>query len=184
MLRRAGIPILAAALAIGGYLGGLQLTDNFHEVVPHRLYRSAQPSPADIDAYVEKYGIRTIINLRGEQPSEDWYRGEVTEARRLGIEHIDFKMSAHHVLSQEDSERLIAIMMDAPKPILVHCKAGADRTGLASALYLAAVAKAGEEPAEAQISLRYGHISLSVSPSYAMDETFEELEPWLGFPWS
>jgi protein tyrosine/serine phosphatase len=133
---------------------------------------------------VEKYGIRTIINLRGEQPSEDWYRGEVTEARRLGIEHIDFKMSAHHVLSQEDSERLIAIMMDAPKPILVHCKAGADRTGLASALYLAAVAKAGEEPAEAQISLRYGHISLSVSPSYAMDETFEELEPWLGFPWS
>jgi hypothetical protein len=39
-----------------------------------------------------------------------------------------------------------------------------------------------KEDAEAQILIRYGHISLSANPAIAMDRTFETLEPWLGFP--
>lgn len=59
---------------------------------------------------------------------------------------------------------------------------GADRTGLTAAIYLAAIAGAGEHEAEKQLSIRYGHIGIPfVSRAYAMDETWEELEPWLGF---
>jgi protein tyrosine/serine phosphatase len=72
-------------------------------------------------------------------------------------------------------------MKDAPKPLLIHCLSGADRTGLASALYLAAVSKTNEKVAEGQMSIFYGHIALSISRAFAMDRTFEKLEPLLGF---
>ena len=54
----------------------------------------------------------------------------VAQARQLDINHIDFKMSQQGTSSQ--AEQLVAIMRDAPKPLLIRCQAGADRTGLAS----------------------------------------------------
>lgn len=172
----------ACLLAAGLYLGGLQLTGNFHTVIPGTLYRSAQPSAADISGYHQAYGIKTVVNLRGEHLGEDWYEAEVVEAGRLGIDHVDFYMSASLELSQAQAEELLSIFERAQRPLLIHCKAGADRSGLAAALYLAAVSKHGEEAAEEQISLRYGHVSIPFTGAFAMDETFEVLEPWLGFP--
>ena len=172
----------ACLLTAGLYLGGLQLTGNFHTVIPGTLYRSAQPSAADISGYHQAYGIKTVVNLRGEHPGEDWYEAEVAEAGRLGIDHVDFYMSASLELSQAQAEELLSIFERAQRPLLIHCKAGADRSGLAAALYLAAVSKHGEEAAEEQISLRYGHVSIPFAGAFAMDETFEVLEPWLGFP--
>lgn len=181
-LNAIGGVILIAGLSVGGYLGALQLTGNFHQVVAGQLYRSAQPTAEDIAYYAKTYGIRTIINLRGDNNGSSWYDAEIAQAKTLGITHVDFGMSAHRELTQPEAATLIAILERAEKPVLIHCKAGADRSGLASALYVAAVAKLGEAAAEEQISIRYGHISLPVSAAYAMDRTFEALEPWLGFP--
>jgi protein tyrosine/serine phosphatase len=91
-------------------------------------------------------------------------------------------MSAGQQLTQDRAAKLVAILKHAERPILIHCNGGADRSGLVSALYLAAIAQQGEKAAESQISIRYGHISLPFAPAYAMDVTFEALEPWLGFP--
>lgn len=176
-----GSVVLVLALVVGGYLGGLQLTGNFHPVVANEVYRSAQPTATDIARYQKTYGIKTIINLRGENTGSLWYDAEIAEAKQLGITHVDFRMSARQELSQAEAAELIGVLAQAEKPVLIHCKAGADRSGLAAALYVAAVAKLGEAAAEEQISIRYGHISLPVSATYAMDRTFEALEPWLGF---
>jgi protein tyrosine/serine phosphatase len=173
-----------ATLLVGAYLGALQLTGNFHVVVAGEVYRSAQPSAADIARYAKSYGIKTIINLRGENKGSPWYDDEVAKARELAITLVDFRMSAKHELSQEEAAHLVAVLARVEKPVLIHCKAGADRSGLASALYVAAVSKLGEAAAERQISIRYGHISLPGSEAYAMDRTFESLEPWLGYPHS
>jgi protein tyrosine/serine phosphatase len=177
----AGSLVLGIAVSLGGYLGGLQLTGNFNEVVAGKLYRSGQPSASQIARYQKDYGIKTIVNLRGENTGSPWYDAEVAQARLLGIAHVDFPMSAKRELTQAQAADLVAILAQAHKPILVHCQAGSDRSGLASALYVAAVDKLGEAAAERQISIRYGHISLPLSSAYAMDRTFEALEPWLGF---
>ncbi len=76
---------------------------------------------------------------------------------------------------------LITLMKNAEKPILIHCKAGSDRTGLAAALYIAAVSKGGERKAESQMSIAYGHFGIPFSPAYPMDESFEAIETELGF---
>jgi protein tyrosine/serine phosphatase len=173
---------LLAVLVVAGYFGWLRLTDNFHTVVAGELYRSAQPSAADIARYKTAYGIRTIINLRGAGTRAPWYGAEIAESRRLGITHVDFQMSPHRLLSRADAEKMVDLLAHAERPILIHCKAGADRSSLVAALYMAAVAKRGESAAERQFSLLYGHLSLPFTASYAMDETWENLEPWLGFP--
>jgi uncharacterized protein (TIGR01244 family) len=179
--RAIGSAMLLLAVAVGGYLGALQLTGNFHTVIAGTLYRSAQPAAKDIADYRKTYGIKTIVNLRGENIGSPWYDAEVAKAKQLGIAHINFRMSARRELTQAEAADLIAILEQAEKPVLIHCQAGADRSGLASALYVAAVAKLGEEAAEQQISIRYGHVSLPITAAYAMDRTFEALEPWLGF---
>ena len=64
---------------------------------------------------------------------------ETAAAARLGIAHIDFAMSDRRPLSGADATRLVALMRAAPKPLLIYCRAGSDRTGPAAALYLASV---------------------------------------------
>jgi protein tyrosine/serine phosphatase len=173
---------MVAVIAVAGSgVAATHLNNNFHAVVDGKLYRSAQPSADEIRVYRKKYHIATIINLRGKSSGQAWYDTEVRTADELGIRHIDFPMSARRELTQAQSLALIALMKSAPKPILVHCRAGSDRTGLASALYLAALAKAGEETSETQLSIRFGHFAIPVLGTYDMDRTFEAMEPLLGY---
>jgi len=172
--------VVVVAMA-GGALAATHLNNNFHTIVEGEAYRSAQPTPDEIRAYRDKYHIATIVNLRGAGPGEAWYDEEVRTANDLGIRHIDFPMNARTELTQQQSLALIALLQSAPKPVLIHCKEGSDRTGLASALYLAALAKAGEPASKAQLSVRYGHIAIPFVGTYEMDRSFEAVEPRLGF---
>ncbi|MGY5805935.1 dual specificity protein phosphatase family protein [Rhizobium sp. LEGMi12c] len=178
-----GALVTAGAFLVvaGGFYAHMLWTTNFHPVIAGELYRSSQPSATNIAEFQKQYGIKTIINLRGDNSGHHWYDKEVAEAKELNINHIDFHMSSGRELTQAQAAQLVEIMRDAPKPILIHCQAGADRTGLASALYLAAIAKTNEATAEGQMSIIYGHLPFSFTRAYAMNRTFEKLEPWLGF---
>lgn len=174
--------LIACVVPSGGYAAFLVTTNNFHTVIPNELYRSAQPSSAEITDYKIKYGIKTIINLRGANPQQRWYQNEIATSERDGITHIDFGMSARQMQPPEKIKRLIALFASAQKPILIHCMSGADRTGLASAVYLAAISKQGEEAAEGQLSVRYGHFSIPyLSQAYPMDKSFDSVEGIFGY---
>lgn len=165
----------------GAYALMLVATSNFHEVVAGELYRSAQPTPQRLTAYHDQFGIRTVLNLRGAHPGQAWYDEEAKTAKQLGVELIDFPLSAKRELNMAEVRALTRIMEDAPKPLLVHCLSGADRTGIASAIYLATVSKASEETAEWQLTPVFGHIPLWFTAAFAMDETFEANEPNFGY---
>ncbi|GGF50769.1 hypothetical protein GCM10007301_07710 [Azorhizobium oxalatiphilum] len=176
--RKTAAIALLLSLCIGSYFGILQLTGNFHEVVPHELYRSAQLSPDALVRYGTEYGIRTVVNLRGANPGKDWYDAEVATSQLIGMHHVDFRMSASHELSDAEAAALTELLRTAEKPVLVHCQAGADRSGLASALYVGAIAHQGRQASEGQLSLRYGHVALPWLGAYAMDRTLEAVTPW------
>lgn len=176
-LIRLTILLVFFPLCFAAYVGFLQLSGNFHEVIAGELYRSNQPSENQLAAYIKDHGIKTVINLRGENDGSRWYEDEISTAEKFGVSHIDFKMSASHQLDLQRVAQLIDIMRNAPKPILIHCKSGADRTGLASAIYVNRIAGMNEETAEHQLSLRFGHVSLPyVSAGYAMDQSWEAIE--------
>lgn len=68
-------------------------------------------------------------------------------------------------------------MASVPKPILIHCRSGADRSGLAAALYVSKVAGLDNAKAEAQLSFYYGHVGIPVvSAAYAMDKSLKDIE--------
>lgn len=178
--RRLAVAVTVVATATVLYLATLQWTGNFHTVVAGEVYRSAQPSANSIAAYSKSYGIRTILNLRGES-KESWYREEAAAAKSNGIRLINFPMSSSSAISLKETQDLMAILRDAPKPLLIHCKAGADRTGLVSTIYLQQIAGVDEETAEWQLSPIYGHVALPyLSSTFAMDETWEALEKSFG----
>lgn len=166
--------------AVGGsgvYAGYLQIVGNFHTVIEDELYRSAQPNAAQLASYVRLHGIKTIINLRGEDAGAAWYESELATARRLGVEHIDYRMSASRKLTPARADEMVAIMAAASKPILVHCQAGSDRTGLVSALYSYRVAGRSEDWSERQLSFFFGHVGIPhISSAYAMDASWETIE--------
>ena len=103
---------------------------NLHQVSDD-LYRGAQPS-AEGMRELEKLGVKTVVNLRSSHSDRDELEGT-----GLAYEHI--KMTAWNPES-EDVVRFLQVISDSDLlPVFVHCKHGADRTGLMCAVYRIAV---------------------------------------------
>lgn len=85
---------------------------------------------------------------------------------------VDYAISARRPVTAAQMTEILAILQDAPKPVLVHCQSGSDRAGLVTALYLLS---RGEDPATAEQALslwRYGHFPYLGNKTQAMDDSF------------
>ncbi|NBQ39354.1 MAG: hypothetical protein EBU34_06140, partial [Alphaproteobacteria bacterium] len=83
-IRIAAIILAALVLLAGAWVIGLRLTGNIHEVEASRIFRSAQLSPAQLTELVNERGIKTILNLRGQNLEDGWYRDEFSVSEKLG----------------------------------------------------------------------------------------------------
>ena len=164
--------VVLAAGSIGSYWGAVQYNGNFHVVTQGAFYRSAQLDKDELETAVRSRGIRAILNLRGAHPGEAWYDDEVAVSKALGVAHFDYGLSAYRFVTDNQIADVLGILRDAPKPLLVHCKSGADRTGLVSALYRFAVEGKGANEADQQLTLIYGHFPYLTSRTRAMDDSF------------
>lgn len=174
-IKRLLLSALGVVLAIVLYTQVMILSGNFHAVVPGEIYRSAQPSAGEIARYADAHGIKSVLNLRGEHKGDAWYDAEVAASNAHHITHYDLSTAAKREFTDEQVTQLLDIMRRAPKPLLIHCHSGSDRTGLAAALYLSEIAQKPKEEAARQLSLRYGHLSLPITKTYNMDRTFERV---------
>jgi protein tyrosine phosphatase (PTP) superfamily phosphohydrolase (DUF442 family) len=109
---------------------------NFHIVKEGVLYRSAQPTGDDIRMIHTEYGIKSIINLRGKRSGKDWYDEEIEVIKELGLRHADIPLPLERLPDEEHLKDILDAFNNLPQPILVHCKAGADRTGMAAAMFV------------------------------------------------
>lgn len=174
--------LFAAVMALIGYLAVLHYNGNFHTVIAGELYRSGQPTGGQLEKYAKEAGLQSVLNLRGASPGSDWYDAEVAQSEKLGLAHADFALSASRQVTHQEAIDLIALMRALPKPLLIHCKHGSDRTGLLAALYLAAIAGEDADTAAGQLSLYFGHFAVPyLSAAYPMDESWDRLEGDLKF---
>ena len=150
---------------------------NFHEVDEGKFYRSAQLSGDEFEAAIQHLGIKTIINLRGESPKQ-WYQDEIEVARRHNVKHISIRMSAKRLPHRQDLIKLLDAYRDAERPILIHCQAGADRTGEAAFLYQVLYQNKTEEEALKMQSPRYFHFEMKYPAKKYFTRDLWEGEEW------
>ena len=133
--------------------------DNWACVEAGALYRCNHPTPARLRQAKTRYGLKTLINLRGHrQCGSDALSRE--SAERLGLIHIDAPLESRGAPHRDRILRLADTFASMQTPAVMHCKSGADRTGLAAGLYI--LLRGGtSEQALAQLSWRFGHFSRS-----------------------
>jgi protein tyrosine phosphatase (PTP) superfamily phosphohydrolase (DUF442 family) len=135
--------------------GFLRLVYPNRHRISNKLWRSAQPLPRDIE-WAAREGIRTVVNLRGGREFGCWPL-EKEACERHGIRLVDMPLYARGV-PRPEAIRWARELFDAIEyPALLHCKSGADRTGLAAALYLLLHERRPVEEAREQLHCRYGH---------------------------
>ncbi|HSW11473.1 MAG TPA: sulfur transferase domain-containing protein, partial [Solimonas sp.] len=118
----------------------------------------SHPLPSQLRA-AAKFGIRTIINLRGVDPNIASNRLSWEACERYGLRLVHFPLFSRQAPTREEILGINELFKQVEKPVLLHCKSGADRAGLASALYLMLQADESVEVALRQLSLlRFGHI--------------------------
>lgn len=133
-------------------------TGNFHTVTAGKAYRSKQLNKKQLEHYIKKYEIKSILNLRGSEPGKEWYENEISVSKACGVKHYDLELPAMFEPADEDIDNVINILKSAPKPVLIHCLGGADRSGLVSAIWKIAIDKEPKHKASKQLSFLYGHM--------------------------
>lgn len=121
----------------------------FREVTPGRFYRSGQMNANGFRQMIERYGIRTVVNLQHEEPdpflADRWYgAGKVRESAlcsELGVKYVlltpDVLPPGNQLdMTPQAVEDFVKLLDDESNyPILLHCKAGLHRTGRLTAIY-------------------------------------------------
>ncbi len=103
------------------------------EVTPGRFYRSGQMTAAGLRETIDRYGIKTVLNLQHENPDphmpESWFgKPAVHESdlcEKLGVRYV---LMTPDVLPQPND-------LSKQPPVVIHCKAGLHRTGRLTAIY-------------------------------------------------
>ena len=129
---------------------------NLAEVAPGRLYRCNHPTPGRLARLARRYGLRTLINLRG--PTNNGSDALSRDAAaRLGLDFVDMALESRGAPQRDRILRLHGIYRDMRAPALLHCKSGADRAGLAAGLFVLFQGGTARD-ALRQLSWRFGHI--------------------------
>jgi hypothetical protein len=114
----------------------LDLPYNFHWIEPRRAARSAQAYAGFLRPFLHAHGIRAIVNLRGNNPHHLWWRYETRACTATGIVHRDAKLNSRQLPTRAMLVDLLDAFDEVPRPFLLKCSGGQDRTSFAAALYI------------------------------------------------
>ena len=176
------VKVLTALMVVALFFGGsyyiyMEEQGNFHAITAGEAYRSAILDRDELEHYIRKYHIKSILNLLGEHPRDAWYREELAVSAEQNVKHYDLSMKADREPSEDQVQQLLTIIRTTPRPLLFHCKKGADRSGLVAAMWKVIVNKMPKSEAAKNLSIWYGHIP--VGNTIAMDRFFEKWIPAL-----
>ncbi|MGQ0457837.1 MAG: fused DSP-PTPase phosphatase/NAD kinase-like protein [Hyphomicrobium sp.] len=132
------------------------LFNNRHQISPD-IWRSAQPAPRHI-ALLARRGVKTVINLRGrdQSPGTQWL--EERACARNGVRLVNLRLRSRAAPTREELLEMRDALVRVAYPIAIHCKSGADRAGLMSAIARHVHDGAPIAEARGQLALRFGHI--------------------------
>ena len=105
---------------------------NFHKV-NENIYRSGQPDEDEFESLHTFNGLRSVLNLRDSSRSRK-HISAINRKRDNAITLYDIPLDTDEI-SEKDLYKILTVLRDAPKPVLIHCLLGSNRTGCAVAAY-------------------------------------------------
>ncbi|MFL2683358.1 MAG: fused DSP-PTPase phosphatase/NAD kinase-like protein [Alphaproteobacteria bacterium] len=114
--------------------------------------------------------MKTIINLRGIRHCSSYYLEKET-CDNYNIKLINFPVTSRATPKAETILEAKELFKNVEYPIIMHCKSGADRAGLMSALYLILNEDKSVKEAKNQLSFKYLH--LKYAKTGILDAFFE-----------
>ena len=115
---------------------------NKHANAAANMVRSGEMEPAILADAVRQHNIRSVVRLVGTDGADaESYRREAEACRELGVRHYVAKMAATRLPWRSELRRLFEVLDEIAadpslQPVLIHCSAGSDRTGLASVIWM------------------------------------------------
>jgi len=111
---------------------------NFCVITPGTLWRGETPTRADAQ-WLVAHGVRTVISLQLDvQRSFETARldpGVVDSVTYFRVRDFAATQVLTHRHLDDHVAEVLAIIQEAPKPALISCRAGVDRTGVIAAAY-------------------------------------------------
>jgi tyrosine-protein phosphatase SIW14 len=146
----AAVVVLVAVMPLAYYRYAYAQGKRLREVDPGRVYRSGQLNADGFRAAHDQYGIRTVLCLRDDDPDPDVQLGFLPGSGTVKESELCRRLDMHFVFVAPDLvprrevparrpeavERFLEVMDDpASYPVLIHCNAGLNRTGVMVAIY-------------------------------------------------
>jgi len=156
---------------------------NFHKV-DENIYRSAQLTPWRLKKIIKKHNIKTIINLRGNKKNF-LYKKEEEICKEMKVDYFTISIASRnpHKIKKEELIKLIDLLKNAKKPLLFHCKAGADRTGYVAVLYHILNNKDKNWAIKKELKLKYLYFPFSkagrIKKLFELYDEKEDFVKWL-----
>jgi len=94
--------------------------------VDDNLFRSEQPTKIGMKE-LQELGVKTILNVRN-------LRNDICEAKSTDL-ILRRKRINTWTINYDEVVSALKIIQESPKPVLIHCKHGSDRTGCIVAAY-------------------------------------------------
>ena len=153
--------VIAGGVALVKHGRHYVLPKRFAIVEPGALYRSGYCEPGPLTGVIRKYGIRTILVLLDNDPNSADQQKEEDVARQEGVKIIRIAgMPGDGCADFDLIDRAAHVIADpAHRPLLVHCSAGVNRTGIAYAAWRMKYCGWDDERALAE-AVKYGYSPL------------------------
>ncbi|HVU20446.1 MAG TPA: hypothetical protein VHE09_06910 [Rhizomicrobium sp.] len=109
---------------------------NFYWIDGRDAARASQAYLGALGTFLRSNCLKAVINLRGAHTKVSWWRYEHETCAKLGVAHFDVTLNSRRLPLRNMLVSLFDAFDAAPKPFVVKCAGGQDRTSLAAALYI------------------------------------------------
>lgn len=166
--------LLGIPVAFAVWVGIVYLYGNIRVQNGGKFIRSAQLSERRFKKLINKYKVKTVINLRGTDDAPH----EKTICEEMNIDYFAPEWDSNDLPTKDNLIKLIRCLEMANEPIYVHCLGGADRSGEVAAIYYLMKGK-DKEFALKQLTPWYFHI-----PYLRPAKRFFIEKAWQGVDWA